>query len=314
VEAACQQAGLVEEPAMYTILGATGNIGSVIAKTLLEYGEKVRAVGRSTARLQPLVQKGAEPFIADVNDTEALTRALTGVRAAFLMIPPNLSSLDYRADQERISSSIAAAVKNSGLHYAVHLSSYGAQATGGSGPILGLHFSEIKLNAIQLNVLHLRPAYFFENHMTGINMIQMMGIFGGPLRTDLKIPMIATRDVGAYAADRLLKLDFNGKQAQELLGERDLNMNEVAVIIGKALGKHDLLYVQFADDQVLEVMVREGIPAKTAALFIEMFQGFNNGIVKGTEKRSAENTTPTPFETFVKEVFVPAYHGKAVSA
>jgi uncharacterized protein YbjT (DUF2867 family) len=300
---------------MYTILGATGHIGSVIAKELLEQGEKVRAVSRSTVRLQPLVQKGAEPFIADVNDTGALTRALTGVRAAFLMIPPNPSSQDYRADQDRISDAIAAAVKNSGLHYAVHLSSYGAQATAGSGPILGLHFAELKLNAIdKLNVLHLRPAYFFENHMTGIKMIQMMDIFGGPLRTDLKIPMIASSDVGDYGAERLLKLDFNGKQTRELLGERDMNMNEVAAIIGRALCKQDLLYVQFASDQVQEVMVREGMPPKTAALYIEMFQGFNDGIVKGTEKRSAENTTPATFETFVKEVFVPAYHAKAAIA
>lgn len=300
---------------MYTILGATGHIGSVIAGTLLQKGEKVRAVGRSTARLQPLVQRGAEPFIADVNDTDGLTRALSGVRAAFLMVPPNPSSQDYHAEQDRISSSIATAVKNSALHYAVNLSSYGAQAPEGTGPILGLHFAELKFNAIdKLNLLHLRPAYFFENHMTGIKMIQMMDIFGGPLRTDLKIPMIASRDIGDYAAERLLKLDFNGKQTQELLGERDMNMNEVAAIIGKALGKHDLLYVQFANDQVQEVMVREGMPAKTAALFIEMFQGLNDGMVIGTENRSAANTTPTTFETFVKEVFVPAYNAKAASA
>lgn len=301
---------------MYTILGATGHIGSIISRKLLEKGEKVRAVGRSTSRLQPLVQAGAEPFIADLNDTEALARAMTGVRAAFLMIPPNMSSPDYLAEQDRIGSSIAGAVKNSGLHYAVFLSSYGAQAPARSGPILGLHFAEAKLSAIEkLNILHLRPAYFFENHMTGIRMIQMMDIFGGPLRTDLKIPMIATRDVGDYAAERLLKLDFNGKQTQELLGERDMNMSEVASIIGRALGKQDLLYVQFADDQVQEVMVREEhTPSKTAALYIEMFQGFNTGIVKGAEKRSAENTTLTSFETFVKEVFVPAYHGKAASA
>ena len=72
---------------MYTVLGATGHIGSVIARVLLEKGEKVRIVGRSTARLQPLVQKGAEPFIADVKDAAALARAFTGVRAAFLMMP-----------------------------------------------------------------------------------------------------------------------------------------------------------------------------------------------------------------------------------
>ncbi len=300
---------------MYTVLGATGNIGSVITKKLLEKGEKVRVVGRSTARLQPLVQKGAEAFIADVNDAAALTRAFQDVRAAYLMIPPGMTSPDYRADQELISDAISSAARNAGLQYAVNLSSYGAQASAGTGPILGVHFAEAKLNTVEkLNVLHLRPAYFYENHLAGIGMIQMMGLYGGALKADLKIPMIATRDIGAYAAERLLKLDFSGKQVRELLGERDLSMNEVTAIIGRTLNKVDLRYAQFPYEQVQQVLVQMGTPPKTAALFIEMFQGINDGIVAATEPRRAENTTPTSFETFVKDVFVPAYQGRAVGA
>ncbi|MGA2301201.1 MAG: NmrA family NAD(P)-binding protein [Candidatus Acidiferrum sp.] len=300
---------------MYTILGATGNIGSVIARALLEKGEKVRVVGRSAGRLQPFVKRGAEAFVGDVADAEAMTRALTGARAAFLMIPPSMTSPDYRANQEKTSDAFSAAVKNSGLQYAVNLSSYGAQAPAGTGPIAGLHNSEKKLNAIdRLNLLHLRAWYFFENHLTGIQMIQMMGLFGGALKGDLKIPMIATRDIGAYAAERLLKLDFNGKRTQELQGERDLTLIEVVAVIAKGLGKPDLRYVQFPYDQVEKVLEQMGAPAKTVASFIEMFQGINNGIVTATEPRSAANTTPTSIETFVKEVFAPAYRGKAAGA
>lgn len=300
---------------MYTVLGATGHIGSVITKKLLEKGEKVRVVGRSAARLQPLVQKGAEAFIGDVNDAESLSRAFEDVRAAFLMIPPGMTSPDYRAEQDRISDATTTAVKNAGLRYAVHLSSYGAQAPAGAGPIVGLHFSELKLNAVdKLNVLHLRPGYFYENHLAGISMIQMMGLFGGALRAHLKIPMIATRDIGGYASERLLKLDFNGKQVCELLGERDLSMTEVASIIGRALNNPQLRYAQFPYDQVQQVLVQMGTPPKTAAYFIEMFQGINNGIVAATKPRSAENTTATSFEAFVKDTFVPAYQGMAVGA
>jgi uncharacterized protein YbjT (DUF2867 family) len=300
---------------MYTVLGATGHIGSVITRKLLEKGEKVRVVGRSTARLQPFVQKGAEAFIGDVNDAEALARAFQDARAAFLMMPPGMSSQDYRADQERESDAISSAVRNAGLHYAVNLSSYGAQAPSGTGPILGLHHSELKLNAVEkLNVLHLRPVYFFDNHLAAIGMIQMMGMYGGALKPDLQIPMIATRDIGSYAAERLLKLDFNGKQTQELLGERDLSMNEVTAVIGKALNNAELRYAQFPYEQVQQVLVQMGTPVKTAAYFIEMFQGINDGIVVPTEPRTAENTTPTSIETFVKDVFVPAYQGMAVGA
>jgi len=300
---------------MYTVLGATGNIGSVITKKLLEKGEKVRVVGRNAAKLEPYVHRGAEAFVADIKDAEAVTKALTGARAAFLMMPPGMTSPDYRAEQEVESYAISTAAKNSGLQYAVNLSSIGAQAPAGTGPILGLHDSERKLNAVErLNVLHLRPAYFLENHLSAISMIQMMGIFGGALKPDLKIPMIATRDIGAYAAERLLRLDFSGKQTQELLGERDLNMTEVVAAISRGIGKSDLCYVQFSYEQVEQTLVQMGLSTKTAAYLIEMFEGFNNGIVAGLEPRSAANTTPTSIETFVKEVFAPAYQGMAVGA
>jgi uncharacterized protein YbjT (DUF2867 family) len=82
-----------------------------------------------------------------------------------------------------------------------------------------------------LNVLHLRGAYFMENNLAAISMIQEMGIFGHALLPDLKLPMTATRDVGNYAAQRLLDLDFSGKQTCELLGERDLSMAEATAII-----------------------------------------------------------------------------------
>ena len=300
---------------MYTVLGATGNIGSVITKKLLEKGEKVRVVGRNAGKLQQYVHKGAEAFVADVQDAEALTKSLTGVRAAFLMLPPGLTSPDYRADQEAESYAIATAARNSGLQYAVNLSSIGAHAPAGTGPILGLHDCERKLNAVErLNVLHLRPASFMENHLSAIEMIQMMGVFAGALRPDLKIPMIATRDIGARAAERLLNLDFSGKQMEELHGERDLSMTEVASVISRAVGKPDLRYLQFTYEQVEQTLVQMGISAKTAATIIEMFQGMNEGIVTGMEPRSAGNTTATSIETFVREVFAPAYQGMAVGA
>ena len=300
---------------MYTILGATGHIGSVITRALLQKGEKVRVAGRNAARLQPLVDLGAEAVVGDQGNAEALTRALTGARAAFLMVPPSMTSPDYRAEQEQYSTALAAAAQKSGLQYAVHLSSVGAHAPSGTGPIAGLNRGEKMLDAVdRLNVLHLRPAYFLENHLAAIGMIQTMGIYGGALRADMRFPQIATRDIAAYAAERLLKLDFNGKQTQELLGERDVTMNEAAAAIGVAIRKPELRYAQFPYEQVEQVLIQMGIPPKSAAYMIEMFHGFNDGLTAPVEPRSAANTTPTSVETFAKEVFAPAYLGQAVGA
>ena len=117
----------------YVILGASGNTGSIIADFLLSKGKKVRVVGRDAQRLQRFVRKGAEAFRADVSDTIALTKAFNGVGAAYLMLPPIVS----RDEQERESDAIAKAVKDSGLPYAVHLSSYGAHVPQGTGPSRG---------------------------------------------------------------------------------------------------------------------------------------------------------------------------------
>jgi uncharacterized protein YbjT (DUF2867 family) len=296
---------------VYAILGASGNTGAIISDSLLSKGKKVRVMGRDGGRLQRFVRKGAEAFTADMSDAAALTKAFGGARAAYLILPP----ITTREDQEQQSDAIAKAVKESGLRYAVYLSSYGAQVPEGTGPVTGLHSSEQKLNAIGgLNVLHLRAAYFMENNLAAIGMIQGMGIFGHALLPDLKLPMIATPDVGNYAAERLLALDFSGKQTRELLGERDLSMTEVTAAIARGIGKPDLRYEQFSYDQMQQALTQMGFSSKKAAVYIEMFKAINAGVLAAQEPRSPENSTPTSFEKFVQDVFAPSYHGKASAA
>jgi uncharacterized protein YbjT (DUF2867 family) len=296
---------------MNVILGASGNTGSLIANFLLSKGQKVRVVGRDVRRLQRFVHKGAEALTAEMTDAAALSKAFGGARAAYLLLPPITS----REDQERQSDAIAKAVKDSGLRYAVHLSSYGAHVPEGTGPVTGLHSSEQKLNAISdLNVLHLRAAYFMENNLTAIDMIHGMGLFGHALLPDLKLPMIATRDVGDYAAQRLMDLDFSGKETRELLGERDLSMTEATSVIARGIGKSNLRYEQFTYDQVQQVLVQIGMPPEKAAVYIEMFEAINAGLLAAREQRSPENSTPTSFEKFVRDVFVAAYQAQATTA
>jgi uncharacterized protein YbjT (DUF2867 family) len=301
----------VASSAEYVILGASGNTGSIIADFLLSKGEQVRVVGRDARRLQRFVRDGAEAFAADWSDAEALSKAFSGARAAYLMLPP----ISSREDQEQQSDAIAQAAKGSGLRYAVYLSSYGAHVPQGTGPIAGLYSSEQKLNAIGgLNVLHLRAAYFMENNLAAIGMIRGTGIFGHALLPDLKMPMIATRDVGDYAAQRLLALDFSGKQTRELLGERDLSMAEATALLARGIGKPDLRYQQFPYDQIQQALTEMGFSPQKAAVYIEMFQAINAGVIAAQEPRAPENTTPTSFEKFVQDVFAPAYRANASAA
>jgi uncharacterized protein YbjT (DUF2867 family) len=299
---------------MYVVMGASGNTGHIVASNLLTRGQQVRVVGRNSAHLQPLTSKGAEPFIADASDASALTKAFHGADSAYVMIPPNIASKDPIGYANRVSDAITAAVKTSGTKNIVALSSIGAELPAGSGPVVGLHNLEQKLNQIpSANVLYLRAGYFMENTLPQANAIRQMGSTAGPLRSDLKVPMIATRDIGAAAADILLHPTTRGKQTHELLGQRDLSYNEVASVIGQAIGKPDLKYIQLPDDQFRGLLVQMGMSEPMANLLLEMSHALNSGTMHALEPRNPRNTTPTSYETFVNEKFVPAYREQAAA-
>ena len=111
-----------------------------------------------------------------------------------------------------------------------------------------------------------------------------------------------------------MKLDFTGKQRHELLGQRDLNYQEAAGIIGKAIGKPNLGYMQLGPAQLKPALVQMGMSSNMADLLLEMSDALNSGYMAPLEARSAQNSTPTSFEAFVAETFVPRFTGKGAGA
>lgn len=300
---------------MYVILGATGNTGKIVAETLLDSGQKVRVVGRNKGRLEGFTVLGADVFEANVADSAALTTAFTGARAVYALVPPNMVSSDYRAEQDAASASIAKALEASGVTHVVALSSFGADKADKTGPVAGLHVMEERFSQIpKLNALFLRAGYFMENLLAQPGIIKSFGMMAGPVNGDLALPMIATYDIAAAAAEALTKLDFTGHQTRELLGQRDLTYSQMSKIIGAAIGTPNLAYVQLPNEQVIQAMTGMGMSKNMATLICEMSDALNSGHMRALEPRSAANTTATQFEQFVHDVFVPAYKGQATSA
>ncbi len=295
---------------MIAVIGATGHTGKVVAETLLAAGEKVRVIGRAADKLQPFVAKGAEAFVGSVLDTDAMTRAFTGADAVYAMIPPDVKQVKMRAYMGLVSESLANALEKAGVKHAVSLSSVGAQLAEGAGPVSGLHEFEQRLNrVIGLNVLHLRAAYFMENALMCVQVYKTMGFFAALVKGDLPIAQIATRDIAARAAAALRARDFSGQQVKELLGQRDISLNETAKIFGAAIGKPGLGYTQAPGMMAKPALMQAGLSADTAEQMIEMSKAINEGRMVPLEKRSEGNTTVTTFEAFTAEVLVPAYKG-----
>jgi uncharacterized protein YbjT (DUF2867 family) len=294
--------------ATIAVMGATGNIGGRISEQLLAAGHAVRALGRSLEKLAGLKSRVAEVLAGDVADAAFLTKAFTGTDGVFTLLPPNPVSPDFVAEAARNGASIAEAIARSGVRHAIALSSVGADRPAGTGPIAGLHAQEQRLRALSnTSVLVLRPGYFFENFLHVLPLIRHQGINGGGAAGATTIPMIATRDIADFAARKLAARDWTGFTVQELLGPRDLSLDEATRIIGAAIGKPDLGYVQFPYADYSAALQQNGLSKSVADLYAEMEKAFDDGLVVSQEGRSATNTTPTTFEQFAREVVAPAY-------
>jgi uncharacterized protein YbjT (DUF2867 family) len=185
----------------------------------------------------------------------------------------------------------------------------------GAGPVSGLHHYELRLNRVPgLNVLHLRAAYFMENFLMAVHVYRTMGFYGGLVKGDVLMPMIATRDIGARAAEELRSLSFTGQQTQELLGARNLTMDESARIFGAAIGKPGLGYMQAPGMMAKPALMQAGFSSDMAANFIEMSKAISDKRLVPLETRNAMNTTPTTFEAYAAEVLAPAFRGQSASA
>lgn len=296
---------------MITIMGASGKTGRAAAETLLKQGEKVRVIARSKDHLKPFVDKGAEAAVGDAADAKFLASAFRGSDAVYTLIPPHVAHPDVPTYQDQIGEATIKAIKDSGVKHVVFLSSVGAEREKGTGPITGLYRQEKRLAAVPgLNTLTLRAGYFFENHFMSLGLIKHQGINGSAMAGNYGFAQIASSDIGAAAAEELRARTFKGFAVRELLGPRDLSLDEATRILGAAIGKPDLKYVQFPYEAALDAMVSAGLSKSMATLYVEMSKGFNDGLVKTVEPRGARSNTPTRFEDFATQVLAPAYHAQ----
>jgi uncharacterized protein YbjT (DUF2867 family) len=301
-------------PSLFVVTGATGNIGQALTEQLLAQGHAVRAIARGAERLKALASKGAEAHAGSVGDAGFLAQAFKGADGAFVMVPPDYTSERMLDNQRAVVDAEVAALKASGVPRVVALSSIGAYQPSGTGPIVTLHYLEGQLNTLDgVDVVALRAASFMENFLQSIGLIKSMGVNGGSTRPDVAAPMVATRDVAATAAARLVGRDFSGKSVRYVLGPRDLTFAEATQILGQAIGRPDLQYVEFSYDDERKGLIGAGLPPSVADLFIEMHRAANDRLTAPTQPRSDDNTTATTLEEWSK-VFAAAYKGASKTA
>nr|WP_068891776.1 NAD(P)H-binding protein [Pedobacter panaciterrae] len=253
----------------FTITGSLGNISKPLAEILIAAGHQVTIISSSEEKIKSIEELGATAAIGSVEDVDFLTTTFSGKDAIYTMVPPNFGTPDIREFISNTGKKYAEAIKNSGVKRVVNLSSIGAHLDGGTGPIAGLHDVEQTYSKLDgVAVKHLRPAYFYINLLGNIDMIKHAGILGSNYDAETPLVLVHPKDIAAVAAEELQQT-FTDKSIRYISSDESTAGN-LASVLGTAIGKPELPWIEFTDEDALQGMLQAGLPEVMAKSYVEM--------------------------------------------
>ncbi|GAB3920373.1 NmrA family NAD(P)-binding protein [Mucilaginibacter myungsuensis] len=283
-----------------TVTGSLGNISKPLATQLIGAGHQVTIISSNADKAKEIEALGATAAIGSLTDTAFVTDAFTGADAVYTMIPPNLFAEDFRASANQISDSYVAAIKVSGVKQVVHLSSVGAQHSSGTGPIISAHDAENKLNKLDgVDVRFIRPAFFYTNFLGNIGLIKQAGILGSNYPADTRLILVHPADIATVIA-REIQQPISGKSVKYVYSSEH-TPTEVAAILGTAIGKPKLPFVEFTDEQQYDGLKQAGISADMSKNYVELGVAARTGILWSDLDAQGAAKGNISLEEFAKE-------------
>jgi len=261
---------------MFAITGITGQVGCVVARTLLAQGKSVRAVVRSAEKGAPWAARGCEVALAEMRDTDTLRRAFEGAEGVFVLLPPVFDPSPDFSESRRNIGALREALGAAKPSRVAVLSTIGAQATQ-PNLLNQLGIMERELRTLPIPIVFLRAAWFFENSAWDVEPARASGVIPSFLQPlDRPVPMVATDDIGRVAA-QLLQDTWTGARVVELEGPRRVSPNEIAAAFADALGKP--VQMQTVPRSEWEALFRsQGMQNPLPRM--QMIDGFNEGWIE----------------------------------
>jgi uncharacterized protein YbjT (DUF2867 family) len=282
------------------VTGSLGNISKPLVKKLIAAGHDVKVISSNEERKQAIEVLGAEALIGSVTDSAFLTNAFTGADVVYTMVPPNFGAKEYRKYISTTGEKYGEALKAAGVKKVVNLSSIGAHLDGGTGPIAGNHDVELILNKLNgVIIKHLRPGFFYVNLFHNIDMIKNAGILGSNYAIDSTLKMVHPEDI-AKAAFQAVITPFESNSVQYVVSSEH-TLSEVTAALGTAIGKPELQWVEFTDEQNYEGMVQAGMPQEVARVYTEMGAAVRRGILWSDYKINGSVTGKVTLADFAEE-------------
>ena len=279
----------------------TGHVGRYVTSALIRAGVRPRLLTRKPEAIPQKLRYYADVFEADSRDADQVSQATRGVDAIYWVSPSSFSP-EPLAQYDLATRALVQAVTTNGIDRVVFQSSVGAEKRHGVGEIDGLAATEVALDALDVNVTHLRCGYFFTNLLLDVDAVRR-GLLQTVLPLDQPMSWVAPRDVAEVASLIMLNGRWQGHRVQAVHGPQDLSWPQVSEILTAQVG-HSVRVEQISDATMRQQYLKAGMSAAMADAVLGMSTGLRDDF-HPAQSRTTVTTTPTTLTSWIHDELLP---------
>lgn len=274
------------------ITGATGSVGTELAKTLAARGIPFRALVRSFENAATLAYLGAELAIGDLSHPQSIRNAMQGIERAFL-----LTNSSEQAEQLQIN--FVNAATETGVQHIVKLSQFAADI---HSPVRFLRYHAVveqKIKAAGIDYTFLRPNLYMQGFLGFREPITKQGKFFASVG-DARISAVDIRDIAAVAAEALTKNNHVNK-IYNITGPEALTHTEIAAHFSNAFG-YKVNFINVSPQEMRHALLQVGFPVWQADGLLEDYAHYARGEASeiSTAVKDVTGHAPRTFEAFAR--------------
>jgi len=261
-----------------TTTGSLGNVASLLVKKLIGAGHEVTVITTKADKTEQIEALGASAAVGSISDAAFLTEAFNGADAVFTMVPPSMGTTNIIGNIADAGKAYAEAIRATGIERVVLLSSVGADATHGTGPVQGVHRIESSFGELTgVNITVVRSGFFYYNFLRDIPLIKSSNTFGTNYNGEDQLLLTHPEDLAAAIAKEL-EAKGNGFEVKYVVSDIATG-NEVASAFGPAIGKPELTWSAVPDEILQQGLTAAGLPEELIGLVVELGQGVRSGVI-----------------------------------
>lgn len=261
-----------------TTTGSLGNVAKPLVKKLIAAGHELTVITTKEEKIAEIEALGAKAAVGSISDTAFLTQAFADADAVYTMVPPSMGASNLIQNIAEAGRAYADAIKASKVPRVVLLSSVGADAAAGTGPVGGVHLVEEAFRKLtDVNITVLRSGFFMVNFFRDIPLIRNLNLFGNNYSGAVQLPYTHPEDIaGAVASE--LQARGNGFEIKYIVSDVATG-DHIASLFGQVIGKPELNWTEIPDEQLKQGMLGAGLTAELAGLITELGQGVRAGLI-----------------------------------